>query len=88
MLKKTMLAGSAALMLAGCTAHEQRVATGAGLGAGAGAITGALITGNARGVNALNSASVGTFGNNRLTGNPVTGAANDGAFTGTVIPSN
>jgi hypothetical protein len=44
------------------------------------------ITGNARGVNALNGASVGTFGNNRLTGNPTTGGANDGSFTGSVIP--
>ena len=49
MLKKTVLAASAALMLVGCTAHEQRVATGAGLGAGAGAITGALISGDAKG---------------------------------------
>jgi hypothetical protein len=46
MLKKILLAGATALTLAACTAHEQRVATGAGLGAGAGAITGALITGD------------------------------------------
>ena len=31
MLKKIALAGTAALSLAACTAHEQRVATGAGL---------------------------------------------------------
>jgi len=49
MLRKIALAGAAALTLAACTAHEQRVGTGAGLGAGAGAITGALITGDAEG---------------------------------------
>ena len=49
MFRKIALAGVAALTLAACTAHDQRVGTGAGLGAGAGAITGALITGNARG---------------------------------------
>ncbi len=49
MLKKIALAGAAALTLAACTAHEQRVATGGALGAGAGAITGALITGDAEG---------------------------------------
>ena len=49
MLKKIVLAGATALTLAACTAHEQRVATGAGLGAGAGAITGALITGDSEG---------------------------------------
>jgi len=63
MLKKTVLAGSAALMLVGCTAHEQRVATGAGLGAGAGAITGALITGNGKGaaIGALAGAAAGAI---------------------------
>jgi hypothetical protein len=49
MLRKIALASAAALMLAACSAHDQRVGTGAGLGAGAGAITGALITGNAKG---------------------------------------
>ncbi len=49
MVRKFALVSAAALTLAACTAHEQRVGTGAGLGAGAGAITGALITGNARG---------------------------------------
>ena len=43
MFRKIALAGAAALTLAACTAHEQRVGTGAGLGAGAGAIAGALI---------------------------------------------
>lgn len=51
-------------------------------------VANSTITGNARGVNALNSASVGTFGNNRLIGNPTTGAGNDGTFTGAVIPGN
>jgi Glycine zipper len=49
MFRKIALASVAALTLAACTAHEQRVGTGAGLGAGAGAITGTLITGNLRG---------------------------------------
>lgn len=49
MIRKLALVGVAALTLAACTAHDQRVGTGAGLGAGAGAITGALITGNAKG---------------------------------------
>ena len=49
MLKKIALAGTAALSLAACTAHEQRVATGAGLGAGAGAIAGAIIGDDAEG---------------------------------------
>lgn len=51
-------------------------------------VANSVITGNARGVNALNGASVGTYGNNRLIGNPITGAGNDGAFTGAVIPGN
>ncbi len=49
MLKKFALASAAALTLAACTAHDQRVGTSAGLGAGAGAITGALITGKTEG---------------------------------------
>jgi hypothetical protein len=49
MLKNIALAGAAALTLAACTAHENRVATGGALGAGAGAITGALITGKTEG---------------------------------------
>ncbi len=49
MVRKIALAGVAALSLAACTAHEQRVGTGAGLGAGAGAIAGAAITGDVEG---------------------------------------
>jgi Glycine zipper len=49
MLRKIALASIAALSLAACSAHDQRVGTGAGLGAGAGAITGALITHDAGG---------------------------------------
>jgi hypothetical protein len=37
------------MVLSACTAHEQRVGTGAGLGAGAGAIAGAAITGDVEG---------------------------------------
>ena len=46
MLKKIALVSALALVLAACTAHEQRVGTGAGLGAGAGAIAGAIIGGD------------------------------------------
>lgn len=46
MVRKLALAGAAAIALAACTAHEQRVGTGAGLGAGAGAIAGAIIGGD------------------------------------------
>jgi hypothetical protein len=56
-MRKIALAGVAALSLAACTQHEQRVAAGAGLGAGAGAIAGAAITGNAEG--ALVGAALG-----------------------------
>lgn len=49
MIRKIVLVSVAGLTLASCTAHEQRVGTGAGLGAGAGAITGALITHDAGG---------------------------------------
>ena len=57
MFRKIALAGAAALSLAACTQHEQRVATGAGLGAGAGAIVGAAVTGDVEG--ALVGAAVG-----------------------------
>lgn len=49
MIRNFALAGTAALTLVACTAHEQRVATGAGLGGAAGAVTGALITNDAEG---------------------------------------
>jgi hypothetical protein len=61
MFRKLALAGAAAIALAACTQHDQRVATGAGLGAGAGAITGALITGDAEGA-LLGAAAGGAAG--------------------------
>ena len=57
MLRKFVIAGTAALSLAACTQQEQRVAAGAGLGAGAGAIVGAAATGDVEG--ALVGAAVG-----------------------------
>jgi hypothetical protein len=57
MIRKFALAGAAALALTACTAHEQRVATGAGLGAAGGAIVGAAVTGNVEG--ALVGAAIG-----------------------------
>jgi hypothetical protein len=57
MFRKIALAGAAALSLAACTQHEQRVGTGAALGAGAGAVVGAAVTGNVEG--ALVGAAIG-----------------------------
>ncbi|HWT31390.1 MAG TPA: glycine zipper domain-containing protein [Propylenella sp.] len=57
MFRKIALAGAAALSLAACTQHEQRVGTGAALGAGAGAVIGAVTTGDAEG--ALVGAAIG-----------------------------
>ena len=57
MFRKIALAGVAALSLAACTQHEQRVGTGAALGAGAGAVIGAVTTGDASG--ALVGAAIG-----------------------------
>ncbi len=50
-MKKLLIAGVAALALAGCSADSQRdrALVGGGLGAAAGAITGAAITGDAGG---------------------------------------
>ena len=44
------------------------------------------ITGNASGVNATNGAQINSYGDNRLDGNPAIGTANNGAFTGAVLP--
>ena len=44
------------------------------------------ITGNAQGVNAVSPSSILSYGGNHLDGNPTTGAANNGTFTGAVIP--
>ncbi len=57
MIRHIALAGAAALSLAACTAHEQRVGTGAGLGAAAGAVVGAATTGEVEG--AVVGAAVG-----------------------------
>jgi hypothetical protein len=48
MVRKLALASIAALALAACTAHEQRVGATAGIGAGAGAIAGGIIGGDVR----------------------------------------
>jgi hypothetical protein len=44
------------------------------------------ISGNAAGVAALGGSTVSSYGDNRLDGNPTVGVANNGAFTGSVIP--
>jgi hypothetical protein len=44
------------------------------------------ITGNATGVSATSGAAINSFGTNRLIGNPSVGAANNGAFSGAIIP--
>lgn len=59
-LKPLIVATAAAIVLAGCTAREQRLATGAGVGAAAGAIIGGAATGRAGG--ALAGAAIGAAG--------------------------
>ena len=44
------------------------------------------ITGNTIGVSTINGASIFSYGGNRLDANPTTGAANNGAFTGSILP--
>ena len=44
------------------------------------------ITGNARGVNAIAPSTILSYGGNRLDGNPTVGVANNGTFSGAVIP--
>jgi hypothetical protein len=44
------------------------------------------ITGNNSGVATTNSGTIASYGDNRLIGNPAVGAANNGTFTGTVLP--
>jgi len=46
------------------------------------------ITGNAQGVNAAGSSTINSFGTNRNFGNPTVGAANNGVFTGAIVPQN
>ena len=45
------------------------------------------ITGNGTEFVALGGATISSFGNNRLAGNPTVGAPNNGAFTATIPPS-
>jgi hypothetical protein len=45
------------------------------------------ITGNAQGVLAANGAQLLSYGNNRLDGNPAATGANNGTFTGAIIPT-
>jgi len=44
------------------------------------------ITGNTLGVSPVNGGVINSFGTNRLIGNPTVGAANNGTFSGAVIP--
>ncbi len=48
-MHKVIIAATAALALTACTAREQRVATGAGIGGVAGAVVGGLATGTGGG---------------------------------------
>lgn len=48
-MKKLLVIAGIALSLAACTAHEQRVGTGAALGGATGAVIGGLATGRAGG---------------------------------------
>jgi hypothetical protein len=61
MLRKLALVGIAVAGMAACTAHEQRIASGAALGAGAGTVAGALITGDVEGA-LLGAAAGGASG--------------------------
>ena len=45
------------------------------------------ITGNAMGINRLNGGQLLTYGDNRVIGNPNTGAANNGVFVGGAQPT-
>ena len=44
------------------------------------------ITGNPLGISTVNGGTINSFGNNRLIGNPTIGVANNGTFSGAVIP--
>jgi hypothetical protein len=50
-------------------------------------VSNSVITGNATGLQVLNSGNLQTFNNNRLVSNPTVGVANNGAFTAPVPPS-
>ncbi len=56
-MKKLLIIAIAAAGIAGCTAREERAATGAVIGAGAGAVVGGAATGSTKG--ALIGAAVG-----------------------------
>jgi hypothetical protein len=49
-------------------------------------VDGTTITGNAQGISAQSGSQILSYGGNHLDGNPTSGAANDGAFSGAVIP--
>lgn len=49
-------------------------------------VSDSTFTGNSSGVFASNGATVASYGDNRLDGNPAIGAANNGAFTGSALP--
>jgi MFS family permease len=59
-MKKTLAICAVVIALAGCTAREERVATGAGIGAVTGAVVGGLATGRAGG--ALAGGVIGAAG--------------------------
>jgi hypothetical protein len=44
------------------------------------------VTGNGTGILAAGSSSIFSYGDNRLDGNPISGAPNNGTFTGAVLP--
>jgi hypothetical protein len=48
-------------------------------------VSDSTITGNASGVLATNSATLASYGDNRLDMNPTIGALNNGTFTGVVL---
>jgi len=50
-------------------------------------VANSTITGNSTGLLIVGGASVLSYGSNRLDGNPTVGAANNGAFTGAIIPT-
>jgi hypothetical protein len=74
----------------GVTLTDSMVSNNSGtgvLGNGSGVqmrIGNTTITGNATGVSALGSSVISSYGDNRLVGNPTTGAPNNGAFSGII----
>jgi hypothetical protein len=74
---------SASMMINGATVANN---SGTGLVADGGTalmrVANSTVTGNATGVSAVNAATMNTYGNNQVLGNPFAGAPNDGSFTG------